>query len=56
MAVRVDGDVQQLERFVEDSYPKGAIVEHFVNRLDANIRVRDTVLTKFQGSGTACLM
>lgn len=41
------GDVRQLERIIEDTYPKQAIAERYVNRLD--IHIRDIVRTKFQG-------
>lgn len=39
-------DVRQLEPYIIDSYPKGSIVERFVDRLDADIR--DIVIAEFR--------
>lgn len=41
-------DVGQLETHIINSYPKRAIAERFVGRLDAGIR--DVVITEFRGN------
>lgn len=41
------GDVRQLGRFIEDTYPRRAIAGQFVARLKPSIR--DTVVAKYEG-------